>query len=93
MAMFVYIQRGNIDRYQNKLTDTRHPTSRVEATAVMYPSRQTTRRQRIVHDCMNAKRQLTVLTSQPAPQHCVVCGYNILTDRLDVVSDPEASSD
>ena len=63
MAMFVYIQRGNIDRYQNKLTDTQDPTSRVEATAVMYPSRQTTRRQRIVHDCMNAKRQLTLLTS------------------------------
>jgi len=93
MAMFVYIQRNNIDRYQNKLTDTQHPTSRVEVTAVMYPSRPTTRRQRIVHDCMNAKRQLTLLTSQPAPQHCVVCGYNILTDRLDVVSDPEASSD
>ena len=91
--MFVYIQRNNIDRYQNKLTDTQHLTSRVEATAVMYPSGQTTRRQRIVHDCMNAKRQLTLLTSQPAPQHCVVCGYNILTDRLDVVSDPEASSD
>jgi len=91
MAMFVYIQRGNIDRYQNKLTDTRHPTSRGEATAVMYPSRQTTRRQRIVHDC--TKRQLTQLTSQPAPQHCVVCGCNILTDRLDVVSDPEATSD
>ena len=89
--MFVYIQLGNIDRYQNKLTDTQHLTS--EAPAVMYPSRQTTRRQRIVHDCMNAKRQLTLLTSQPAPQHCVVCGYNILTDRLDVVSDPEASSD
>ena len=64
MAMFVYIQRGNIDRYQNKLTDTRDPTSRVEVTAVMYPSWQTTRRQRIVHDCMNAKRQLTLLTSQ-----------------------------
>lgn len=93
MAMFVYIQRNNIDRYQNKLTDTRHPTSKGEATAVMYPSWQTTRRQRIVHDCRNAKRQLTLLTSQPAPQHCVVCGYNILTDRLDIVSDPEASSD
>ena len=91
--MFVYIQRGSIDRYQNKLTDTQDPTSRVEATAVMYPSRQTTQRQRIVHDCMNAKRQLTLLTSQPAPQHRVVCGYNILTDRLDVVSDPEATSD
>ena len=33
MAMFVYIQRNNIDRYQNKLTDTQHLTSRVEATA------------------------------------------------------------
>ena len=41
------------------------------------------------------ERQETAHTAHesPAPQHCVVCGYNILTDRLDVVSDPEASSD
>ena len=45
--------------------------------AVMYPSRQ----QRDL-----GRRYLSLLTSQPMqPQHCC---YNILTDRLDIVSDP-----
>ena len=63
MATYVYVQLGS-DRYhpQNKLTGMSVLVG-VEAAAVMCPSRQ----QRDL-----GRRYLSLLTSQPMAQHCVV---------------------